>query len=154
MPRTILVDDREKKPFPFEEPTIKKRLNVGDISLEGLEDQLSIERKATIDAVQSVISGHDRFEREMIRGKELKYFAIVIEGRPEDLIKVALKQAKFYNVTPKVMAGRVKTIINTYYLWTIKHGVHVFFCTNRPEAMEVTLKLLRGYENYLERGYL
>ena len=50
---TIKIDTREQKPYAFENAEIGA-LQVGDYSIVGLEDYISIERKELSDLISSI----------------------------------------------------------------------------------------------------
>jgi DNA excision repair protein ERCC-4 len=83
----ILIDSREQLPFRFDRldcETIRTGLPVGDYSIQGHEDRVSIERKNSVDELVMCLS-HDRgrFERELRRAASYSLFAVVIEGHFE-----------------------------------------------------------------------
>jgi ERCC4-type nuclease len=75
LPR-IIVDTREQKPYQFPgRHILSRKLDIGDYSLEGFEDQFAIERKELSDLVSCMVNKGDvrnreRFERELDRAKE------------------------------------------------------------------------------------
>lgn len=85
-PITILYDDREKKgrwnfkhaQFEF----VKRRLKVGDYTIEGLEDTLVIERKANFAELLQNVTGSKRkadFKRKLSIMSKYEYAYFVIE---------------------------------------------------------------------------
>lgn len=81
----IKIDSREQKPYTFETPSEVGALPVGDYSISGLEDNVSIERKTVNDLICCLTSNRDRFEKELYKGRALDYFALVIEGNLADI---------------------------------------------------------------------
>lgn len=157
---TVVVDTREQDPFLFpKNPTVRGTLETGDYSILGLEKEIAIERKGVADAVGSVISDRERFEKEIIRSKSLKYFAIVIEGTKDDLKEHVTKEWNIHNTNAiarrknkGMLIGQLKSCINTYLHWSVKHRVPVFFCKSKIEARMVTEELLRAYSQYKKRN--
>lgn len=81
---TILVDDREKKPWLFlgeRWPLVKKRLKVGDYTIEGYEDKVAIEKKSGIDELLSNLTGayRQRFERYLSKLSAYPVKMIIVE---------------------------------------------------------------------------
>jgi hypothetical protein len=84
----LIVDSREQAPYFFDHPryaveVIPGTLKTGDYSLEGFEDQVAVERKGGgLDDLIACLMGdnRDRFERELIRGLELRAFMVVVEA--------------------------------------------------------------------------
>jgi hypothetical protein len=54
-------------------------LDVGDVSLAGLEGQVGIERKSPGDLAACLTWGRSRFEAELARSRSLQFFRVVIE---------------------------------------------------------------------------
>lgn len=83
---TIIIDTREQCPLGFSCPTERGTLHTGDYSVRGHEDQIAIERKQVDDLVSCLKNGQrSRFERELLRGSSLPYFALVVEADLADL---------------------------------------------------------------------
>lgn len=93
-PFTIVIDTREQAPWSFigiktdsdkkYRPmivcTTRMKLDSGDYSISGYENQISIERKSLSDAFGTFTVDRERFERELERLNAMKYAAVVIEG--------------------------------------------------------------------------
>lgn len=85
-PGVVLIDPREKAPFPFtdlplEVTTKSLYLATGDYSLEGLTDRIAIERKSYDDLV-ATFSDQDRrrrFSAELVRMDVMLTAAVVFE---------------------------------------------------------------------------
>jgi len=108
-PFTIVVDTREQAPFSFlgyEETrkrtikgerieerfpivvkTISRGLETGDYSIEGYEDRISIERKSVSDFVSTITAGRERFVKELERGEEFEFFAVLVEATLDDCLR-------------------------------------------------------------------
>ena len=90
VPFTIAVDTREGLPYRFDDVrwnrkkafvlTTRKHLHTGDYSVAGMEDRFCIERKSLVDLYQTLVSGRDRFCRELERMQDMEHSRIVIEG--------------------------------------------------------------------------
>ncbi len=80
----IVVDTREQAPILFERydvEVIRAGLPVGDYSLPGFEDRVSLERKSLDDLVGCLMGqNRDRFERELAKGAHYELFAVVVEA--------------------------------------------------------------------------
>jgi len=133
----IVIDSREKKPYRFA-GAIKKSLNVGDYSIEGLEDEVAIERKSLNDWVQCCIGkNRERLEREIERSKSLNFFAIIIESDVESIWK-----ARLWSKIPR------SAIINTALAWQVKHGIPIIFVSKRSYGKKAVETLLKSYVKY------
>ena len=81
----IVVDSREQKPLPFRKSklvteVITRKLDAGDYSIDGYDNKIAIERKSIPDLYGTLGKGHKRFQRELERAKDMKYFAILVDG--------------------------------------------------------------------------
>src|SRR3990167_4316538 len=140
-PITVVVDTREQMPYSFER-MIVGTLHTGDYSVQGLEDEVAIERKSLIDAYGSIGQGRERFEREIVRLSEMKYAAIVIESN----LKEFLTPPAHSSLNPKSAIGSLLS-------WMVKYKVPVIWCGDRAHAQSVTLKLLEFYAKYRDEFY-
>ena len=88
----ITSDSREPWPHPwgrflpdgwtFERGT----LETGDLVLAALPDGAVVERKTASDLVSCIGSGHERFERELKRGRYCGRMTVVVEGSLADVV--------------------------------------------------------------------
>ena len=90
---TVIKDTREQTGYYFNkfnmcDGMIEKKLDTGDYSIEGLEDKVCIERKASV-AELAINLGKDkhRFFAEIERMKPFQHKYIVLEFSMEDLTK-------------------------------------------------------------------
>lgn len=138
-PFTVVTDTREQAPFAFmsiepwdEIRVVRSALATGDYSIHGFEDRISIERKSVSDFYGSIGGDRERFEREMVRMKTMKYAAVVIEGLIED--------------RPETVVMSAKSGTHTALSWSIRYGVHFHECKyGRREAELKTFHLLRHF---------
>lgn len=123
---TLIVDTSEQLPWTFDSTlfnVIRKKLVTGDVSVMGLEDVLSIERKSLGDCVNTVIHGWTRFRRELYRLAAMDHPLMIVEGSVEDIL------AKKYesDAEPLSVLGRLNSIM-------IDHGIPVVFAGTRAIA--------------------
>lgn len=84
----ILTDTREQSPYAFTGYGVEVEaatLPVGDYSLPGFEDRISLERKSLDDLIGCLTQGRDRFERELARACPYDFFAVVVEASLADI---------------------------------------------------------------------
>lgn len=89
---TVIRDTREKEGFGWDfgpdetfEKTVIQKLNSGDYSLLGYEQEISIERKKdTAELAKNIFE--PRFEKELIRLEEYKHSFIVCEFNFNDVL--------------------------------------------------------------------
>ena len=83
-PMVIIRDTREQNGYTFgflpQDQVKVGTLPTGDYSIEGLEDQVTIERKSLADAFGTIGGQRKRFQRELERMTSFKYAAVVIEA--------------------------------------------------------------------------
>jgi DNA excision repair protein ERCC-4 len=86
----ITCDTREPKNGGWEPlftvPTVRAKLDTGDYSLLGAEHLISIERKSLPDLLGSLTHDRARFERELMRGKALDFFAVIVEASATEVL--------------------------------------------------------------------
>lgn len=133
----ILQDAREKKPFAI--PGAKVVMLVtGDysVSRDGTMLPISIERKSIGDLLGVIGGDRKRFERELVRAKEFRYFAIVIEGTRNAVIREVERRYRY-------RGGRltVGQVMHSLAAWDVR-GVHVHFEEDRRIAAAWTRALL------------
>jgi len=134
----IIIDTREQEPYEFDEETVevkRQALTAGDYSLDGLEDQVCIERKSLPDYVQSVIKQRDRFLREVKKLTEIPHCCIVVECDLSDVMGKRYRSGAH----PNSVLGATLSLM-------IDHEVPVCFCSDRQLAKTFV-------EGYLRRVY-
>lgn len=128
---TILYDDREKNPWTFLEdnwPMKRKRLKVGDYTIQGLEDKIAIEKKSGLQEILTDLSGKKRkpFERFLKRLSDWPVKSIIVE---EPLSSNTLYSA--LTILRKKSKGRSKLTASTVYHWVAvissKYNIPIIF---------------------------
>jgi len=127
---TIVIDSREKEPYSFDPPLIgavRRALEAGDYSLDGLEDQVAVERKTLDDFVSTVIHRRRRFRQELGKLSRYRAACVVVEAGLLDVL------GKRYRgeARPEAIVGTTLSILLDY-------GVPVLFCGNRQAACHFT----------------
>ena len=133
----IITDTREQQPL-WNKNTIRKTLKTGDYSIEGYEEEISIERKTLPDLFGTLGKGHARFKKELTRARELQYFAIVIEGN----ITQCLNKEFDGSHHTKMHGHVIMKILLTIHL---KYGVPFFFTNGRVESKRLIKELFNSY---------
>jgi len=143
----IKIDTREKLPYSFIdiEPMSKiiyGKLDTGDYSVAGLENNVCVERKSMADLFGSVGNGRARFEREMQRLSAFDYAAIVVES---DI------QTWFMN-PPIRSKMNPKSVFRTVIAWSQRYNVHIWPMFNRQAAEKITYLILkRFYDDLIKK---
>lgn len=154
-PFTVVVDTREQHPWSFRRVsadarqdnrplvvrTVRNALPTGDYSIEGLESQVTIERKSLADAYGTFGGGRDRWERELERMASFSFAAVVIEaGWPSIL---------HYTPPHESASGRRftgKMFYRSVIAWQQRHGnVHWWFCDTLDFAERTAFRMLERF---------
>lgn len=140
----IVVDTRERKPYEFpgvsDSMIIERRLDVGDYTLDGYENDFSVERKTLNDLATSLGSDRERFEDEIRRAQSLDDFVVVIEADEYQVYDYEDKSycpSYYSNIHPNSVIGTVEK-------WpTRKYDTLEFvWASDRDGGMEETLRRL------------
>ena len=107
-------------------------LPTGDYSIEGLEDQVTIESKSLADAFGTIGGQRKRFQRELKRMTSFKYAAVVIEA---DWPTIYQSPPPCFELSPKSVRGSV-------IAWNIRHRVMFWTMPDRLWAEKWTFYLL------------
>ena len=129
----IVIDDREKQPFEFPGvDTETARLETGDYTVKGFENEFAVERKSLDDLARSVGTGRSKFEAEIRRAQQMNNFAVVIESSRRDA-----QAGNYYSqIHPNA-------VILTVDKLPMKHRILEFLLANNPDqAAQETLQRL------------
>jgi DNA excision repair protein ERCC-4 len=130
---TFLIDSREQAPFRFEGcRTIRVGLEAGDYSVAGLERVVAVERKSLEDLLACLTVGRERFERELMKARPYRFFAVVVERPLGDLL-----DGKYQSRMESEAA------LQSILAFSVRYRLPFFFCRNRHEAERVAWSLLR-----------
>lgn len=116
----IIIDSREQEPFSFSLPSVRKKLDAGDYSIEGLESVVAIERKSVQDFIGTVIRGRERFRKELRRLQTYEQSCVVVEGNLRDILDGRFSGG----MHPHSIVGAALSII-------VDYGIPVYFCSDR-----------------------
>lgn len=87
----ILIDTREKFPFDFSRFSNwiagekKHKLNVGDYSIQGMENVIALERKSLSDLITTLIQQRVRFFKMCEQLAQYRWRALLVEASYEDI---------------------------------------------------------------------
>jgi ERCC4-type nuclease len=133
----VVVDSREQSPW-WVDNVVRKKLDTGDYSIVGFEDCFALERKSMADFAQTLTKGHKRFQQELARATELRYFAIIIEEPYNALLQKKWRGSAFTRVSGAALCAIANTL-------RVKYGFHIIFCSNRTEAKSVAKGLMSSF---------
>lgn len=138
----ILIDTREQLPYGFENPSEVGTIPIGDYSICGLENFIAIERKELNDLIGCLTIDRDRFERELLKGRSLDYFSLVLECSLSDLVNGHYRS----EMNPK-------SAIQSLLAFSIKYRLPIWFCESRKYAQRITESLLCKYAREIKKKF-
>jgi len=160
-PFTIIKDTREQEGYTFEASSsryhkcngmVVRKLDTGDYSLEGLEDKVCIERKASVVEFANNI-GHDtvRFSKEIERMKSFPHRFLVLEFSLSDLMDFPEGSG-----IPEEDWGKLK-VTNKFMLrkimeFQMRHNIYVMFCDCKKHAKWAVLSILKRVNELYDLG--
>jgi len=133
----IVVDTREIEPYGFDCATVRRKLDAGDYSVDGLETAVAVERKSLKDFAGTVIHHFDRFAAELDRLSGLDAACIVVEGDLDTVLR-GRAATDLRGVRPASLLGAAVHI-------GLRWGTPVFWCGSRPAARAFTDTFLRTF---------
>ena len=134
----IVCDSREQMPLWTGDKVERKKLDVGDYSIQGYENRIAIERKSLGDLFGTLGSGHKRFKAELTRSLEYDYFAIVIDGSYSSCVNKDF---------PNSFHSKMKGFVITSILFTLhmKYKIPIFFTNGRTESKRIIKDIFNSY---------
>lgn len=158
-PFTIIKDTREQDGYSFAASSsryhtcngmVSRKLDTGDYSIEGLEDKLCIERKASVVEFANNV-GHDqvRFLKEIERMKEFPYKFLVFEFSLTDLMNFPEGSS-----IPESDWGKLR-VTNKFMLkmimeFQLHHDIKVLFCDSKKNAKWAVLSIIKRVNEILQ----
>lgn len=142
----IVTDTREQAPFSFSHfqgvETERATLPAGDYSLPGFEDRVAIERKELNDLIGCLMTGRDRFERELSKLRFFDLSAVVVEASLDNV-----KNGQ-YRSEMKPHAA-----LQSIIAFQVRYRVPFVWAGSRAGAEYVTFSLLEKYLAEIEKRY-
>jgi ERCC4-type nuclease len=134
----ILIDTREQLPYAFEGrdcTTERQTLPVGDYSLAGFTDKVSIERKSLDDLIGCFMGeNRERFEKELAKLRYYECAHVIVEGSYADI------QSGSY--ASKMLP---KAALETISAFIIRYRVGFIMCDDRAGGERMTYSLLSKF---------
>lgn len=148
----VIRDTREQKDFwtfakyDLVDTVVDKKLDTGDYTIEGMEDNLCIERKHSISELAKNIV-EDRFERELVRMKEFYYSFLILEFGLDDVFNYPFVDSVHYQARKRARI-RGPFIFKKLSEMLVKHQIPVIPCGHPKYAEELVVSLMkRVYES-------
>jgi ERCC4-type nuclease len=111
----VIIDTREQNPFTFAghtnwiAGTVRRKLDAGDYSAEGMEKLLSLERKSLSDLITTLMQDRSRFREECERLVEYRWRAILVEASYED-VKSPYDEELCTAASPNAVSGTLDAV--------------------------------------------
>lgn len=117
--------------------TIIKKLNTGDYSIEGHEDQFTIDRKGCLSEFATNLTDL-RFTRELERLAQIKHSFLLLEFEMSDVMAwpygagLPSDKIKYIKTTPQFIVMKINEIM-------VKYGVKVIFAADHGKEIAYSL---------------
>jgi ERCC4-type nuclease len=111
----VIFDTGEKNPFSFTchanwiGGTVRRKLDAGDYSVEGMEALLSLERKSLSDLITTLMQCRSTFLKECERLARYRWRAILVEASYED-IKSPYGEDLWTFASPNAVSGTLDAV--------------------------------------------
>jgi len=133
----IVIDTREQQPYGFDCPTVCRKLDAGDYSVNGLESAVAVERKSLADFTSTVMHEFQRFVVELEKLSAMEAACIVVEADLDAVLRGKETEA-LHNTSPGSLLGAA--------LWlSLRFGVPIYWCGSRQAARAFTDGFLRMF---------
>ncbi len=143
---SVICDTREQKPLKFDQFEIAK-LDFGDYKLSGSLGEVYFERKALLDFVGTMVSGFDRFSREVERAlKSEKHLVVMVESSLTDAQRFH-QYSPFGNrvqASAEFVFSRARDLIQTF------PNLQFLFVRGREEMIAKMIRVYRSGQDYKE----
>lgn len=150
----VIADTREQNGWTFPqyqdcEGSYVGTLKTGDYSIEGLENFVCIERKASVEEISiNIGSDKKRFYKELERMKDFKHKYIVCEFSIDDVLQFP-NNSRIPKERIKDIKISGKYILKTMLEIEMEYGIHVMYCGTKNNAFITAASILkRIWEKY------
>jgi len=133
----IIVDTRERESFSFDCPTLHRKLDAGDYSVDGYADRVAVERKNLADFTHTVIHDFTRFAHELEKLARLDASCVVVEADLDAVLRGRHAET-LRGAAPRSLLGATVHI-------AMRFRVPVYWCGSRQAACAFTDAFLRGF---------
>ncbi len=113
----LVIDTREQAPYkPGGVPSITNKLDYGDYSIKGFENQVSIERKSLEDFYRSIGKDRKRFKHMLERMQEAEFKGLLIEAYEDEVLEPELSYSSIHS----------NSVYSTITSLEVKYNLHVY----------------------------
>lgn len=149
----IIRDTREKNGWAFANQNVSivnRKLDTGDYTVEGIENDFIIERKATVaELAQNITS--KAFQNEIHRLAGFSHAFLIFEFSWKDLETFPVNSTIPTHLWKKIKISSkfLTSSVNTYRL---KYGIQCITADNEQYAERIAFDLMRRYYEYRFRS--
>jgi hypothetical protein len=152
VPLEVIVDTREQSPLELGCETLRSKIDTGDYISRSHFNNVGLERKSLVDLCGTLSQGYERFDRELIRAKEMGTTIIVgVEEPIANLISLPfLEHTKRLKCSPEFICSRMRELCQKH------EHVQFVFVNNRKELARFVEKLFlsKGNSNIIDWQYM
>ena len=136
----ILIDTREKFPYSFFRHNSEiVKLDIGDYTIEGMEDILCIERKSSVSEFAGWIT-QKKSKKQIEKMQEYQFKYLVLEFTLEDVFKYPVGSGIPKKAWSKL---RVKSkFLASELLRLSSLGIEICYCSDRTNAENRVLNII------------
>lgn len=137
---TVITDTREQNELDFSGfrgvAVSRQGLKTGDYSIQNKEDEICFERKSVQDIVGTLVSGHERFLREMERMRDFEERYILIEHSPSVLFSYCMQHG---------WQNKFNLVIQSLLAYAYQYHVRIRFCKDREDMAKYIVRKSREF---------
>ena len=144
----IIEDTREQFPWKFHlydacESQVKKKLDTGDYSILGLENVITIERKASSgELYNNLFKTSKRFNKEVKRMGVITHSFLICEFSKETLLRFPQDSGIPKRVWKKLWYN-AKDMLKKLEEFNEKYGIEIVFCNNKEDSQDKAINILK-----------
>jgi hypothetical protein len=154
----VIADTREKFPWDFSicdncDETINLKLDTGDYTIQGFEQDLAIERKRTTGEIALNI-GKDtyRWTKELERMSKITYAHLILEFSIDDVSVFPLR-SNIPKEKWKDLRINSKYLLKNLFSYKDKYNINVHFCQNEYLAFQKCEEIFNNvYKEIIQPG--
>ena len=138
----ILIDTREQNPLEFKDSK-KMKLSCGDYGTSGpLFSDVFVERKSLEDLISTLVSGSERFDREISRAEDLGYYLVVlIENKFQNALNYSPEKSFSKYINGKFVFHKIREIYAKY------NNIQFIFSDSRENSKDIMIKIFQMKES-------
>lgn len=151
---TVIVDTREKQPWNLQSSRVLgkeiTKLDTGDYTVEGLEDKLCIDRKASVSELAQNVTTK-RFADELKRIKEFPHAFLILEFTADDIFNFP-DSADLPPAVKKRIRVNGNFLMRCLSRMQIKYDFNIIFAGNRSNAERIAINLMEDVLELYEQN--